>query len=100
VGEVVVVKPKVQGNVTKWEVAGHVPAGLALDSTTAVISGIPAETGDEQEYAITASNEAGGTSVVMSFGTSAPPPTSHPPTPRHTPGPPRSGLSGSHKLVI
>mmetsp|Transcript_28753 Transcript_28753/g.79189 ORF Transcript_28753/g.79189 Transcript_28753/m.79189 type:complete len:1154 (-) Transcript_28753:131-3592(-) len=67
--------PEVDGQANNWTLESAFPAGLALDPTTGVISGAPTETAEEASYTITASNEAGGTSAVVTFMVTAPEPS-------------------------
>lgn len=67
VGEAVRIEPEVNGGATEWIVDPELPDGMQLDSVTGVISGCPKEARDEVSYVITASNDAGGTSTVVSF---------------------------------
>jgi hypothetical protein len=65
--EEVSVEPEMRGGATNWIVEPALPDGLSLDPVTGVISGEPTRAAEEAEYVITASNEAGGTSVVLCF---------------------------------
>eukprot|EP00928_Gymnodinium_smaydae_P000043 TRINITY_DN1001_c1_g2_i1.p1 TRINITY_DN1001_c1_g2~~TRINITY_DN1001_c1_g2_i1.p1 ORF type:complete len:1220 (+),score=312.57 TRINITY_DN1001_c1_g2_i1:100-3759(+) len=66
--------PEVDGGATMWEVAPEFPKLLTIDPKTGVISGKPMQTCEEASYVVTASNTAGGTSVVLTFKITAPPP--------------------------
>jgi len=74
VGEPVTITPEVEGGATEWTVEPALPDGLTLDPKTGVISGKPATITPEQGYVVTASNEAGGTSEVITFEVTAPAP--------------------------
>merc|ERR1719375_592360 len=74
VGEEVNLEPEVEGGAETWTVEPELPAGLILDPQTGTISGKPEVTAEEATYVVTASNDAGGTSTMLTFGVSAPPP--------------------------
>jgi len=74
VGEPVTITPEVAGGATEWTVEPALPDGLTLDPTTGVISGKPTTITPEQGYVVTAFNEAGGTSEVITFEVTAPAP--------------------------
>jgi hypothetical protein len=74
VGEQVSLDPEVVGGASKWEIEPKLPAGFAFDAETGKISGAPTETAEEASYVVTASNDAGGTSVVLTFKVTAPKP--------------------------
>jgi len=59
--------PSVSGTVTSWSVTPGLPAGLTLNTTTGVITGIPEEVQQLKEYVITASNEYGSASAAISI---------------------------------
>lgn len=73
--EEVNIKPELDGGATTWSVEPKLPDGLALDPETGVISGRPTVKAAETDYVITASNEAGGTSAVVSFHVLETPPS-------------------------
>lgn len=75
VGEMVILKPKAEGGASSWSVEPELPPGLSLSPETGLISGKLTDITEECTYAITASNEAGGTSVLLTFEVSAPAPT-------------------------
>mmetsp|Transcript_43475 Transcript_43475/g.81642 ORF Transcript_43475/g.81642 Transcript_43475/m.81642 type:complete len:1130 (+) Transcript_43475:102-3491(+) len=75
VNEDVLLEPEVEGGATSWTVEPALPEGMALDGDTGQITGAPKVTAEEASYVVTASNEAGGTSVVLTFAVTAPPPT-------------------------
>eukprot|EP00413_Alexandrium_margalefii_P036355 CAMPEP_0204590370 /NCGR_PEP_ID=MMETSP0661-20131031/49746_1 /ASSEMBLY_ACC=CAM_ASM_000606 /TAXON_ID=109239 /ORGANISM="Alexandrium margalefi, Strain AMGDE01CS-322" /LENGTH=772 /DNA_ID=CAMNT_0051600393 /DNA_START=12 /DNA_END=2330 /DNA_ORIENTATION=- len=75
VGEEVSLEPQVEGGATSWAVEPALPAGLQLDPATGKISGAPTQLADEASYVVTASNEAGGTSAVLTFAITAPKPS-------------------------
>jgi formylglycine-generating enzyme required for sulfatase activity len=60
-------KPSYAGTVTVWEVSPSLPSGLALDSQSGTISGIPDKLQSPMIYKITASNPYGSASVQISI---------------------------------
>ncbi|CAE8708997.1 unnamed protein product, partial [Polarella glacialis] len=66
----------VTGRVAKFSVAPVLPTGLALDSTTGVISGLPSELAVEAAYVVTACNEAGEMSMQVTLAVVVPAPVS------------------------
>jgi uncharacterized repeat protein (TIGR01451 family) len=54
------------GAVTTYSVTPALPAGLSINATTGVISGIPSTTAVMTAYTVTASNASGSTSFVLS----------------------------------
>ena len=74
VGEEVRLEPTIEGGVTSWQIEPALPAGLVFDESTGSITGAPTDIVDEQQYVVTASNEAGGTSAVLTFKVIAPKP--------------------------
>lgn len=75
VEEVVSLEPHVVGGPTAWAIEPALPEGLELDPSTGLIRGAPKVTAEEASYVVTASNEAGGTSAVITFAVTAPPPS-------------------------
>jgi uncharacterized protein (TIGR03118 family) len=57
----------VTGTVTGYTVSPALPAGLALNATSGVISGTPTATAAQATYTITASNSAGSTTYGLAF---------------------------------
>jgi hypothetical protein len=49
------------GSVTSYAVSPALPAGLAINATTGVISGTPSSASTQSTYTITASNSGGST---------------------------------------
>lgn len=74
VGEDMVLEPEVYGGASSWSVEPALPEGMNLDPETGRISGAPKTTAKEASYVVTASNEAGGTSAVLTFAVMAPKP--------------------------
>jgi len=66
-------RPIVIGTVNAYSVMPALPAGLTLDPTTGVISGTPLASTPESTYTITASNEAGATTVTLNVVILVPP---------------------------
>jgi YVTN family beta-propeller protein len=59
--------PTVTGTVTSYVVSPALPAGLALNSSTGVISGTPTTVSPAATYTVTASNSAGSTSFGLNL---------------------------------
>ena len=59
--------PTVSGTVSSYSVSPALPAGLSLNTTTGVISGIPTATAAKATYLITASNAGGDTTFSLSL---------------------------------
>ncbi|HKF46774.1 MAG TPA: Ig domain-containing protein [Terracidiphilus sp.] len=57
--------PTVTGSVTGYSVSPAFPAGIALDTSTGVISGTPTASAGEATYTITASNSGGSTTFGL-----------------------------------
>eukprot|EP00405_Crypthecodinium_cohnii_P009435 CAMPEP_0206438026 /NCGR_PEP_ID=MMETSP0324_2-20121206/11376_1 /ASSEMBLY_ACC=CAM_ASM_000836 /TAXON_ID=2866 /ORGANISM="Crypthecodinium cohnii, Strain Seligo" /LENGTH=1006 /DNA_ID=CAMNT_0053905389 /DNA_START=57 /DNA_END=3077 /DNA_ORIENTATION=+ len=74
VGEVIMCEPQVQGGATTWVVDPPFPKGINLDPGNGTISGTCPEVLDEASYTVTASNEVGGTSTILTFMVIAMPP--------------------------
>ncbi len=66
--------PTVSGQVTSYGISPPLPAGLALDAATGVISGTPSEVVDASEFTVTAFNSSGSTSQTLSIRVLIPPP--------------------------
>jgi hypothetical protein len=61
------VSPTVTGTVSSYAVSPALPAGLALNTTTGVISGTPTAAQDSANYTVTATNIAGSTTFVVAI---------------------------------
>lgn len=64
--------PTVTGSVTSYSISPALPAGLALNSTTGVISGTPTASSPTTTYTITATNSGGATTTTIQLTVSAP----------------------------
>jgi hypothetical protein len=67
VGDTVNLTPTVTGAVTSYTVTPALPAGLALNTSTGVVSGTPTAIAPQQIVTITASNSAGSTTFALSI---------------------------------
>lgn len=85
--------PSVTGTVTGYSVTPALPAGLALDSTTGVISGTATAATPQATYTITASNAYGSTTFSLSL-------TAVNPTPTVSSVTPNSIASGSPDIAL
>ncbi|MCX6172075.1 MAG: Ig domain-containing protein [Flavobacterium sp.] len=65
--------PSVSGNVTNYSVAPALPAGLVLNTTTGIISGSPTVVSPSTNYTITASNNYGTSTTILSITVSIAP---------------------------
>jgi Putative Ig domain len=59
--------PTVSGTVTSYSVSPALPGGLALDTSSGVISGTPTATAAQATYTVTATNASGNTSFDLSL---------------------------------
>ena len=57
--------PTVTGSVTNFSVTPTLPAGMAINTTTGVISGTPTAVSAKANYTVTASNAGGATTTVL-----------------------------------
>jgi len=69
------VPTSVGGAITSYAVAPPLPAGLALDTATGVISGTPTATQAATDHTVTASNAAGSTTATVNVTVNVGPPT-------------------------
>ena len=65
--------PSVTGTVTHYSVAPSLPAGLALDTVSGIITGTPTVGQPTNNYTVTGSNIAGSTNVVLTISVLDPP---------------------------
>jgi len=63
--------PTIVGSVTSYSVSPALPAGLALDPATGVISGTPTQLSAATNYTVTATNSTGSATFVLSIAVSA-----------------------------
>jgi len=63
--------PTVVGSVSSYSVSPALPAGLALDPATGVISGTPTQLSVATNYTVTATNSTGSATFVLSIAVSA-----------------------------
>ena len=60
--------PTVTGTVTRWSITPVLPAGLAFDTLTGIISGTPtASTPSYSDFTITATNAVGSTTAILTL---------------------------------
>ncbi len=59
--------PSVTGTVTHYSISPALPAGLVLNDTTGVISGIPTALSPKQNYTVTANNALGSTTTIVNI---------------------------------
>jgi 6-phosphogluconolactonase (cycloisomerase 2 family) len=64
--------PAVTGEVAKYTVQPALPAGLAIDAKSGIISGTPTAIAELGEYQVTAQNGAGKTSTALRIGVTFP----------------------------
>ena len=67
--------PSVQGIVTSYSVQPALPAGLSLDASSGVVSGVPTTVTPAGTYTITASNASGTSSFALAIQVLPAPPT-------------------------
>jgi len=67
IGQPVSLWPEVRGPVDEWTVAPPLPAGLHLDPSVGIVSGIPTEEVAQGSWAVTARNSEGETSSTLTF---------------------------------
>jgi WD40 repeat protein len=81
--------PTVTGTVTSYSVSPALPAGLALNATTGVVSGTPTVIAAAANYTVTATNASGSTTFALPITVNDTVPTSIPPSalsyPAHPP---------------
>lgn len=61
------------GTVTRYAVVPDLPAGLSLDPTTGIVSGIPAAASPATTYTVTATNSGGSARTTLTFTVLDPP---------------------------
>ncbi len=59
--------PTVSGVVTRYSISPALPAGLSLDATSGVISGVPTAVAAATNYTVTASNAGGNAAAAVSI---------------------------------
>ncbi len=59
--------PTVTGTVTSYSVSPALPAGLSLNTTTGVISGVPTTAAAAANYTVTATNSGGSTTATVNI---------------------------------
>ncbi len=66
------------GTIASYAISPDLPAGLALDTSTGVLSGTPTELADEASYTVTATNDSGSTqaTIVLEVVSGLDPPSS------------------------
>lgn len=64
------------GAITNYNIVPALPAGLAISSTTGIISGTPTATRAATDYTVTASNAAGSTTATVNITVDVGPPLS------------------------
>jgi hypothetical protein len=74
--------PTVSGTVASYSITPTLPAGLALSTSTGVISGIPTAVSAATTYTVTASNSSGSTQANVSIAVTALPPGVGYPSPK------------------
>jgi hypothetical protein len=75
--------PTVTGQITSYSVNPALPAGLALSSSTGVISGTPTAIATAAAYTVTAANATGSTTASVSITVNDVPPTFAYPSPSY-----------------
>lgn len=62
--------PTITGSVTSWSIAPALPAGLAIDASSGVISGTPTAVSAQTTYTITATNASGSATATVQIAVS------------------------------
>jgi len=62
-------EPSVEGCIDEFSIEPALPTGLTFDNKTGIITGKPTVETPVTDYTVTASNEGGGTSTVVTFAT-------------------------------
>lgn len=77
VNAAITLAPAVTGTVTSWSVQPALPAGLALNPATGVISGTPTATAAQATYTVTAGNAGGNTTFGLALTVNPPVPSAY-----------------------
>merc|ERR1712048_142437 len=68
IGEVIAeLAPTLQGGADEFKIEPPLPPGMSFDTKTGIITGKPTEKVAQTDYTVTAINEGGGTSCVITF---------------------------------
>lgn len=67
VREEISLDPSVEGGVDEFSIEPVLPAGMTFDTKTGQIGGSPTSETPQGDYTVTATNEGGGTSAVITF---------------------------------
>lgn len=75
VGQSLSLTPTVTGAVASYSVSPALPAGLALNTTSGLISGVPTAAAAQTTYTVTASNVSGSVAFGLTLGVNPAPPS-------------------------